>query len=213
VNSAEALELLMSKCGVPADSEAARKFRIYFRLLQKWDRRINLTASTEWPAIGPLFYEGIWAAQLYAQEKTLHLDIGSGAGFPAIPIRILHPEMSLKMVEGRVKKAAFLETVVEELGLVGTRVYNRRLDEHLRSVDGLWDCISWKGLKLGDRDLFQLIARSHGGTQFWMFHGSELAVKSPNLISQKLRLLRSERFPGRKGWRVSIYGSMKERFT
>lgn len=209
MGSAEALELLMSKCGVPADSEAARQIRIYFRLLKKWNSRINLTASTEWPAIGPLFHEGIWAARLYTRETALHLDIGSGAGFPAILIRILHAGMSLEMVEGRGKRAAFLETVVEELGLMGTRVYNRRLDEHLHSGGGFWDCISWKGLKLGDRDLRRLIARSHAGAQFWMFHGSEPAVKSPALISQKLRLLRSEKFPGGKSWRLSVFVPME----
>jgi 16S rRNA (guanine(527)-N(7))-methyltransferase RsmG len=177
----------------------------YLALLQKWSRRVNLTAGTDWQRIGPFFLEGIWASRFYSREAESLLDIGSGAGFPAIPIRILVPDIRLDMVESRTRKAAFLETVVSELRLKGASVHHKRLDEHLRESHCTWDCVAWKGLKLGSRDLACLRAHAHQGTQFWMFHGKELAVENPEEMVRDFALLRTEKCVGRKEWWLSIY--------
>ena len=51
-----------------------------------------------------------------------------------------------------------------------------------------WDCISWKALKLSSDDLKLLLEHAHAATQFWMFHGSELAVEEPEIFDQYFRL-------------------------
>jgi len=205
--SADGLKGLLRESGIELESASALQLLSYFDLLKKWNARINLTAATEWPKIRPLFQEGIWASQHYPTEAVSHLDIGSGAGFPAVLIRILVPRIRLEMVESRAKKSAFLETVVHALGMDGTRVYSGRLDSLLSHCEGstVWDCITWKGLKLNARDLLQLRMHAHARTQFWMFHGSELAVEKPEAIGSDLKLLRTEKFPARKGWNLSIY--------
>jgi 16S rRNA (guanine(527)-N(7))-methyltransferase RsmG len=205
VESASALKDLLRENGLGLESRAAQQMARYLTLLEKWNVRINLTAGTDWPSIGPLFQEAIHASRLFPLEADSLLDIGSGAGFPAIPIRILIPRIRLDLVESRGKKAAFLETVANEVGLEGTSVHNRRLEEYLRDNSRVWDCVTWKGLKLDDGDLSRLRAHAHSKTQFWMFHGRNPAVKNPETVSRHFTLIRTEKCAGQKDWRLSIY--------
>jgi 16S rRNA (guanine527-N7)-methyltransferase len=179
----------------------------YLALLKKWNARINLTAATEWRAIEVLFREGIWASKIYPAEPVSHLDIGSGAGFPAIILKILNPNTRLEMVESRAKKSAFVETVIYALGLDETFIHAMRLDSFLQNVEGnkFWDCISWKGIKLSGSDLINLKKHAHPETQFWMFHGKEQAAENKEVIERHFELLRSEKFPFKKEWVLSIY--------
>jgi 16S rRNA (guanine(527)-N(7))-methyltransferase RsmG len=207
MGSTEGLEQLLIESGIALETERAHLMLSYFALLKKWNSRINLTATTEWPGIEPLFREGMWAAGMYTSGDSYHLDIGSGAGFPAIILRILSPHIRLEMVESRIRRSAFLETVIEALGMKGVRVHARRLHELLLQSDDrkIWDCISWKGLKLSSDDLLKLRARSHPRTQFWMFHARELAVEEPEVIHTGFQIFRREKCPGRKDWALSIY--------
>ena len=201
---------LTQLCGhyeVEADSEEALRLREYLALLRKWNRRVNLTASTDWPALASQFEEALWAARFYPRDPRRHLDIGSGAGFPAVPLRILRPSMQLSMLESRARKAAFLETVAAELGLAGTAVVCRRAEEYLESgAEGGWDTVSWKGIRLSSRALKALIASSAADTRFWMFHGPGLPLQDPAKGAESLRLVHQETFPARPAWHLSVFG-------
>jgi 16S rRNA (guanine(527)-N(7))-methyltransferase RsmG len=203
--SAEELERLLDEFGIPTGSDPGLQLRTFLALLQRWNARINLTASTEWDALGPLFAEGLWASGFYPAQSVRHLDIGSGAGFPGIPMRIMAPQMKLEMVESRAKRAYFLENASSELGLADTEVRQQRIDEFLRSSHEAWDCFSWKALRLAKEDLELLIGRAKPESRFWMFHGKELSVQDPRIIDKKLEMERQENFPEKKEWRLSIY--------
>jgi len=151
--------------------------------------------------------EAIWASQFYPPGALSHLDVGSGAGFPAVVLKILHPQTGLDLVESRAKKTAFLETVAQVLGLEGMRAHNARLSEFLsQSGRGRrWDCVSWKGVKLSREDLAQLAAHAHGGTECWIFHGREVALKNPEDAAGSLRLVRKMEIPHRRESHLSIY--------
>jgi 16S rRNA (guanine(527)-N(7))-methyltransferase RsmG len=205
LNSADELKRLMKECGVFLNSDIADRLLIYLALLEKWNSRINLTSSTEWSAIKPLFQEGIWAAKLYQADAVSHLDIGSGAGFPAMLLRILKPHIQLDMVESRAKRCVFLETLIDSLGIGESKVHCLRLKTFLQNSNKIWDCVTWKGLKLSDDDIKTLLLHSHQLTQFWMFHGREMAVKEPAIIEQCFQLIRSEKFEDRRWWALSIY--------
>jgi 16S rRNA (guanine(527)-N(7))-methyltransferase RsmG len=176
-------------------------------LLKKWNARINLTANTEWRSIKPLFMEGIEASKIYPNWAGAHLDIGSGAGFPAIILRILLPRLNMELVESRRKRSSFLETVIHVLELKNTHVHSVRLDALLIECDRrkIWDCVSWKGLKLKMDELLGLLQHANDRTQFWMFHGKDPAVKRPEVLMRHLRLLQREKSSGRKDWMLSIY--------
>lgn len=206
MNSAQLLRRALIDTGIPGGSETVEQMVAFLSLLQKWSARVNLTGSLEWEIVGPLFEEAIWASEFYPDERTTHLDIGTGAGFPVIPLKIMKPHMQAELVESRFKRAVFLETVVRELGLTVTSVHNQRAEEYLAAPGGMgWDCVSWKGIKLTDEILLQLLARTDDRTQFWMFHGNELAVETPIVAERKLSLVERKSFPGKRQWFLSIY--------
>ncbi len=211
MNSAEGLKRLLEESHIAWDLKTAQQLFAYLRLLEKWNDRINLTAAAGWPQLEPLFREGIWASQFYADGATSHLDIGSGAGFPAVILGILVPGIQLELVESRAKKCGFLETVAHALGISGVRVHNQRLESFLEGCqpDKFWDCISWKAVKLGSNDLQRLLAHAHSKTEFWIFHGRDLPAEAPEEIRESFRLLRSERFPARHDWKLSIFAAPK----
>jgi len=210
VETAEALWRLLKASQIPPGSEAGRKLTGYLALLEKWNARINLTSSTDWRVIGPMFQEGIWAGKLYPAGVFSHLDIGSGAGFPALLLKILNPHVELEMIESREKKSHFLETVAHQLGLVGVKVHSVRLSDYLRDCDSAvqWDCISWKAIKLSAEDLLQLHAHGRQSTQYWMFHGLEPAWEATREVQQRFALARKEKVPGMNEWNLSVYRAL-----
>jgi 16S rRNA (guanine(527)-N(7))-methyltransferase RsmG len=207
VKCLEGLQSLIREFGISANSQRSHQLLQYLALLEKWNVRINLTATTEWRAVEPLFREGIWASKIYPAEAVSHLDIGTGAGFPAIIIKILNPKIQLEMVESRAKKCSFLETAAYALGLDETSVHTMRLNTFLKSREQktFWDCISWKGIKLDSSDLLSLKKHAHSGTQFWMFHGKEKAAENWEVLERHFTILRSEKFPSMNEWNLSIY--------
>ena len=189
--------------GIPAESRTAAQMRSFLALLQKWNARVNLTASAEWEDVGPLFEEAVWAASLYPGTAATHLDIGSGAGFPALLLHIMLPHLRLDLVESRGRRCLFLETAVRDLSLETTRVFHERLESFLTRGECCWDCISWKGIRLRTRELRMLACRASPQTRFWMFHGREAAAEDPRALGEVLVLVRREACPARKGWWLS----------
>jgi len=199
---------LAGRYGVLEGSEELRRLLEYWALLRKWNTKMNLTASTAWVEISWLFEEALWAAVFYPTGGLDHLDLGSGAGFPAIPLKIMRPGMRLRMVEGRSKRAVFLETAAERLGLMETEVFCGRVEEYLdRTALQGFDVVSWKGLKLSPQDFRLILKRSRPQTHIWLFHGSNLPMADPSTL-HTLPLVRRERFPSESSRWLSVYSVM-----
>lgn len=113
----------------------------YLELILKWNSRINLTAIRDPEEIvrrhfGESLFTGLHLNSL-SQANSLHtntlepcdslLDLGSGAGFPGIPIQLLHPQLPITLAESRSRKAAFLQEVTRTLGLT-TQVWADRAE-------------------------------------------------------------------------------------
>ena len=88
------------------------------------------------------------------------MDIGSGAGFPGIPLKIIFPEINLVLVESQRKRCSFMETAIREIGLEGAEVINVRAEDLSREKEGQFDAVIFRavsGLKpcliLGNRFL------------------------------------------------------------
>ncbi len=102
----------------------------YIRTLLRWNEKLNLTAIRE-----PLeilyrhFCESMFAAGAIPVDKGRLADIGSGPGFPGIPLKIVRPELELCLVESNIKKGTFLAEIVRELRLTNTRVQISRYEE------------------------------------------------------------------------------------
>ena len=102
----------------------------YTRILQHWNEKLNLTAIKD-----PLeilhrhFCESMYATVAVPINSGRLADIGSGPGFPGLPLKILRPELQLVLVESNIKKGTFLAEVIRELGLLNARVLISRYEE------------------------------------------------------------------------------------
>lgn len=113
----------------PLNIEASEKFAAYLTLLQKWNARTNLTAVRDEEGIlSRHFLESILCARALPQSLPTLLDLGSGAGFPGLPIAILRPEISITLAESQHKKAAFLREAARTLNLPNVRVHAERAE-------------------------------------------------------------------------------------
>ena len=119
-------------------------FEAHYLLLKSWGRRMNLTGLKDEEAIVKRhFLEPIAVADLLDDKGTL-VDLGSGNGFPAVPLKVLRPGLDLTLIEASEKKSAFLWAVLRELGLKGARVETRRV----RDLDDLADLLPCRYLTL-----------------------------------------------------------------
>lgn len=108
----------------------------YFLELARWNRKINLTAfqidddgSDE--AVDRLLIEPVLAARFIPANAKSLIDIGSGGGSPAVPMKLARPDLALTMVEVKVRKSVFLRQVSRLLQLTKTEVENTRFEELL----------------------------------------------------------------------------------
>jgi 16S rRNA (guanine527-N7)-methyltransferase len=123
----EALKPFLS----PVPPELLQQLSAYLDLLAKWNARTNLTAVRDPDEmVRRHFGESLFAGQHLGDPlpDTL-LDLGSGAGFPGIPIALLHPSITVTLAESQNKKATFLREVVRTLGLKNVEVWGGRAED------------------------------------------------------------------------------------
>ncbi len=124
-----------AKAGVSLSDSAAAKMAEYFELLRKWNRKVALTSlpveTSGDEAIDRLLIEPIVAVKYLPKPASAIIDIGSGGGSPAIPIKVTAPEASMRMVESKTRKVAFLREAVRVLSLERTEVEPVRVEELL----------------------------------------------------------------------------------
>ena len=114
---------------VELSSLQAGAFRDYLSLLSFWGARLNLTAiHDEELVVRRHFIDSLSVVPLLSRDGSL-LDIGSGAGFPGIPIKLAVPDKPVHLVEPRRKRANFLRQVARELKLTGLHVIESRLED------------------------------------------------------------------------------------
>jgi 16S rRNA (guanine527-N7)-methyltransferase len=113
----------------------------YLDLLLRWNAKTNLTAIRKPEEIVTRhFGESLFAAKVLVQDcgiapaATL-ADLGSGAGFPGMPIKLALPDLHVTLIESQNKKATFLKEVIRQLGLTGIDVFNDRAERWGRQAD------------------------------------------------------------------------------
>jgi 16S rRNA (guanine527-N7)-methyltransferase len=121
-----------SKAGISLTDDLSAALATYYELLARWNKKINLTALTDPDdAIDRLLLEPLIAARYLPARDGRLMDIGSGGGSPAIPLKLATPGLMLTMVEAKARKSAFLREAVRQLGLSQTEVENARYEELL----------------------------------------------------------------------------------
>lgn len=110
---------LLEEKGITLSPEQLAQFDRYYELLVEWNEKINLTAITEKEEVYlKHFYDSITAAFYFDFTKPIHLcDVGAGAGFPSIPIKIAFPHLHITIVDSLNKRITFLKHLADELEL------------------------------------------------------------------------------------------------
>ena len=128
--SVEAIRRASAEFQFAVTDEQVQQIQQYIELLLRWNDKMNLTAIRD-----PLeilyrhFCESMYGAAAIPVEKCRLADVGSGGGFPGLPLKIIRPEIEAFLIESNVKKATFLTEVVRELGLTDVRVLVSRYEE------------------------------------------------------------------------------------
>ena len=140
-------ELLISgaqELGVPLTVEQVNTLFLYLTELRKWNRKINLTAITdERDTIIKHVLDSLSYIKGFRPTPGQRLlDMGSGAGFPAVPIRIACTDLMIMLVESVKKKASFLRHIVRTLPLTGVEVKDQRTEELDESFRGSYDVVT-----------------------------------------------------------------------
>ena len=156
--------------GVEASSAICDAIRAYVHLLLRWNRKIALTTVVDPVEILRFhFGESMFGASAVPIRLGRLADVGAGAGFPAIPISMLRPDLDCVLIESNLKKAAFLAEVIRSLELKRVEVYRGRMEDFQSSLDGFDFSIS---RALGTHNTFLAWSgeqlKSTGQIVFWI---------------------------------------------
>jgi 16S rRNA (guanine527-N7)-methyltransferase len=151
----------------------------YYQLLTKWNAKINLTAfrlspAGEDEAIDRLLIEPVVAARYVPENARTLLDAGSGGGSPAIPLKLASPNLHVRLVEVKTRKAVFLREALRTLGLKNADVETARFEELLPrpELHEALDIVSVRAVRIETRTLMTLQAFLRPGGKIFLFRGS-----------------------------------------
>ena len=109
-----------------------KQFYTYMNLLVEWNKKINLTAITEANEIVTKHFVDSLIISKYLQESKNVMDIGTGAGFPGIPLKIINKDINMDLVDSLNKRIIFLNEVIAQLGLININSIHSRAEDLAR---------------------------------------------------------------------------------
>lgn len=183
------------KAGCSVGPALSGQLEQYFSLLARWNAKINLTAfnllEPQDEAFDRLLIEPLVAAQHLPRASASVIDIGSGSGSPAIPLRLAAPDVRLTMVEAKTRKAVFLLEALRHLAIANATVETARFEQLLTrpELHEAFDVMTIRAVRVESSTLVTLQALlKPGGHLFW-FQGAGREIK-PDLLVFPLVLSR-----------------------
>lgn len=122
-------DLLASQHKIQLSQKQLDQFHRYFELLVEWNEKMNLTAITQEEEVYlKHFYDSLTLGLYFPLTNQTLCDVGAGAGFPSIPLKIVFPDLQVTIVDSLNKRIGFLNHLVEELGLDQVVAYHDRAE-------------------------------------------------------------------------------------
>ena len=180
------------KAGLTLSEGVIDGLNAYFDLLRKWNRKVSLTSLPVEDggdeAIDRLLVEPVLATRHLPRADAALLDIGSGGGSPAIPMRIAAPGITMRMVESKTRKAAFLREVVRTLDLDRMSVDAVRFEELLvrPTLHEAIDVVTLRAVRVDRKTLAEIQSFIKPGGSLFLFGTAgpaEFEVGAPHLTS------------------------------
>ncbi|MEP6917286.1 MAG: 16S rRNA (guanine(527)-N(7))-methyltransferase RsmG [Acidobacteriota bacterium] len=173
------------KSGLFLGDELVERLTAYYELLSHWNRKINLTALDDPDAaIDRLLLEPVIAVRHFPSPDVRVMDVGSGGGSPAIPMKLAVPGATLTMVEVKARKSAFLREAIRVLDLDNTTVETTRYEELLvrPELHEAFGLLSLRAVRVEVRTLFTLQAFIRPGGLLFMFRGPTGSEAPPSAV-------------------------------
>jgi 16S rRNA (guanine527-N7)-methyltransferase len=125
----------LSDMGLELTSSQAKQFELYYQELLEWNKRINLTSITDYEEVQIKHFLDSTTVTLALAKEDMNkpdlsiIDIGTGAGFPGLPLKILLDQSRLVLLDSTAKKAAFLHHISQKLNLSNVEIVTGRAEE------------------------------------------------------------------------------------
>ena len=138
----------VEKLGIKVTDDEINKLEKYADLLKEWNEKINLTAITEKEQVFlKHFYDSLTLVKIIDLTKVDSLcDLGTGAGFPGVVLKIFFPNLKLTLVDALNKRINFLDIVVKELNLENVTLVHSRAEEYGKDHRELFDVVTARAL-------------------------------------------------------------------
>lgn len=130
------MESKVKRLGLSLTDRQQEQFDTYYRILVEWNKVMNLTGITEYDEVNEKhFLDSLMIVKSFDMSKVSSIiDIGTGAGFPGIPLKIVFPEIQVVLLDSLNKRIRFLDEVIQQLGLEKIETIHGRAEDFAKKT-------------------------------------------------------------------------------
>ena len=183
-----------ARAGLFLPDDLVGQLATFYDLLSRWNQKINLTSLADPDeAIDRLILEPLLAARHVPAKAARMMDVGSGGGSPAIPLKLSLPATGLTMVEVKARKSAFLREAIRQLNLENAAVETARVEELLSRPDlhEAFDVLTMRAVRVEAKVLNTLQAFVAPGGRMLLFRGPS-GPAEPSIVVPPLEWVSTE---------------------